>query len=514
MKIHIVQKGDTLWKISQKYGVDFEELKKLNSQLSNPDMIMPGMKIKIPSGNVHVKKEAKANANANISPIKETVIKEAQVKKEEVKAEHPYKDLSPQPLPVMDVEETLPKKDLDNNLPPKAPYVPKMPTQVDVDIHNWNFAPEINMPPAPANILPGMMKPEVDEVESVEDVAPPKMPEMPKFPEAAPQMPVAPATDVNDPYCQPITPVMPGAGFDCYPPQGAPFPAPPVGEGYAPVAPAQGFQPNIPVEYDEDDIDLPPAPPWNPGMPANGAPFIPAPYGGYAPSQVAGAQYQGYPEPSPADEMGFDGDDYPYAPQGASVGYQPAPFPQGAPIGYQPLPAPAPYPIQGMGPGIPTTAGGKDCGCGGPKPVSTPQTLPAQVPGFGAPVHGYPGAMPGMGMPQAPGYPGAMPGMGMPQAPGYPGAMPGMGMPQAPGYPGAMPGMGMPQAPGYQGAMPGMGTPQAPGYPGAMPGMGMPQAPGYPGAMPGYGMPANGVNPFDPTRGMFEYPDFDDEDDD
>src|SRR5574342_337577 len=58
VKIHIVQKGDTLWKIAKKYGVNFEELKKLNSQLSNPDMIMPGMKIKVPTSGGSVKKEA------------------------------------------------------------------------------------------------------------------------------------------------------------------------------------------------------------------------------------------------------------------------------------------------------------------------------------------------------------------------------------------------------------------------------------------------------------------------
>ncbi|MDG4655386.1 SafA/ExsA family spore coat assembly protein [Ectobacillus antri] len=49
MKIHIVQKGDTLWKIAKKYGVDSETLKQANAQLSNPDLIMPGMKIKVPS---------------------------------------------------------------------------------------------------------------------------------------------------------------------------------------------------------------------------------------------------------------------------------------------------------------------------------------------------------------------------------------------------------------------------------------------------------------------------------
>lgn len=57
MKIHIVQKGDTLWEIAKQYGVDFEQLKQANSQLASPDMIMPGMKIKIPSSSKHVKKE-------------------------------------------------------------------------------------------------------------------------------------------------------------------------------------------------------------------------------------------------------------------------------------------------------------------------------------------------------------------------------------------------------------------------------------------------------------------------
>ncbi len=58
MKIHIVQKGDTLWKIAKKYGVSFDELKKMNAQLSNPDMIMPGMKIKIPDTHQKKGKEA------------------------------------------------------------------------------------------------------------------------------------------------------------------------------------------------------------------------------------------------------------------------------------------------------------------------------------------------------------------------------------------------------------------------------------------------------------------------
>ncbi|PGB57945.1 peptigoglycan-binding protein LysM, partial [Bacillus toyonensis] len=76
MKIHIVQKGDTLWKIAKKYGVDFDTLKKTNTQLSNPDLIMPGMKIKVPSNGVHVKQQAGAGSAPPKQYVKEVQQKE------------------------------------------------------------------------------------------------------------------------------------------------------------------------------------------------------------------------------------------------------------------------------------------------------------------------------------------------------------------------------------------------------------------------------------------------------
>ncbi|PEA10658.1 peptigoglycan-binding protein LysM, partial [Bacillus cereus] len=76
MKIHIVQKGDTLWKIAKKYGVDFDTLKKTNTQLSNPDLIMPGMKIKVPSNSVHVKQHVGAGSSPPKQYVKEVQQKE------------------------------------------------------------------------------------------------------------------------------------------------------------------------------------------------------------------------------------------------------------------------------------------------------------------------------------------------------------------------------------------------------------------------------------------------------
>ena len=116
LRIHIVQKGDTLWKIAQKYNVDFEELKRLNSHLSDPNMLMPGMKIKIPSGYLSVK------------PKKEMPIKEAPVK------EKPQKEIMPTP-PLMPSKESpqfmqpMPEPHIPAPppMPPSPPQMPIMP---------------------------------------------------------------------------------------------------------------------------------------------------------------------------------------------------------------------------------------------------------------------------------------------------------------------------------------------------------------------------------------------------
>ncbi|WP_052088430.1 LysM peptidoglycan-binding domain-containing protein [Paenibacillus wynnii] len=49
MKIHIVKQGDTLYALSQKYGVPLQILIEGNPQISNPDVLEVGGKVKIPS---------------------------------------------------------------------------------------------------------------------------------------------------------------------------------------------------------------------------------------------------------------------------------------------------------------------------------------------------------------------------------------------------------------------------------------------------------------------------------
>lgn len=49
MRIYIVQKDDTLYKIAKKHQVQVEEIIKLNPQIANPEYIVAGMKIKLPN---------------------------------------------------------------------------------------------------------------------------------------------------------------------------------------------------------------------------------------------------------------------------------------------------------------------------------------------------------------------------------------------------------------------------------------------------------------------------------
>ncbi|CAG9607957.1 SafA/ExsA family spore coat assembly protein [Pseudoneobacillus rhizosphaerae] len=253
MKIHIVQKGDTLWKIAKKYGVNFEELKKMNSQLSNPDMIMPGMKIKVPTTGGSVKKEA---------PI-------LGAKKEMPIAQHPIVKEQPKPLPVVEA----PKKEAPIKEAPimpikEAPIAPIMPQPVipDIDINNYymlNMAQmnvqQPQLPPKPTNILPEVKeapKKEAPIVEAPKKEAPiveaPKK-EAPIKEAPIKEIPIKEIPQVESPieqpivqeYCVPVSPILPGSGLFpgwCPPP---------------PCPPSMPYQPQVmPYEQFPGDMNL------------------------------------------------------------------------------------------------------------------------------------------------------------------------------------------------------------------------------------------------------------------
>lgn len=59
MKIHIIKKGETLASIAAQYNIELEALQRSNHQVTNPSMIVPGMKLTIPqqSKNIRYKDE-------------------------------------------------------------------------------------------------------------------------------------------------------------------------------------------------------------------------------------------------------------------------------------------------------------------------------------------------------------------------------------------------------------------------------------------------------------------------
>nr|WP_199880599.1 SafA/ExsA family spore coat assembly protein [Bacillus massiliglaciei] len=221
MKIHIVQKGDTLWKLSKKYGVSFEELKKINSQLSNPDMMMPGMKIKIPGTSGTVKKQTgqpQVHYSAKEHPVQP---QQQPMAKEVPMAPPPQQKPAAQPYPIakeMPIQQ--PKEKVVIKEKPIVKEVPK-PVLPEVDINNYYM---VNM----ANMSVAQTPKEQ-----------PKIPEPPKA-EAVQQPPAAkpvplPMPISQEPDCIPVTPIMPGSGFKCPPPP------------WACAGPAHGSFPSAPM---------------------------------------------------------------------------------------------------------------------------------------------------------------------------------------------------------------------------------------------------------------------------
>ena len=143
MKIHIVQQGDTLWNLAQKYDVDFDELLKVNGHLANPDLLMPGMKIKIPTTAVPAKKEATKGKSAPAKKAPKKEVKELP-KKEAPKVEL-AKEEAPTDTDVSKLKELLKKA---------APHVvkkllhenkPEVIQQIQIEIINQHQETQVKL---------------------------------------------------------------------------------------------------------------------------------------------------------------------------------------------------------------------------------------------------------------------------------------------------------------------------------------------------------------------------------
>lgn len=140
VRTHIVQKGDTLWKIAKQYGIDFEELKRLNSHLANPDYIVPGMEIILPDDH-SIRKPSQVQKEL---PEK---AKTVEVPKKEKKAETPPKAkeiVLPEKKQPVEKEMKLPE------IPPTPPVPQIVPIPQQVHPHektefHLDFSPHLNI---------------------------------------------------------------------------------------------------------------------------------------------------------------------------------------------------------------------------------------------------------------------------------------------------------------------------------------------------------------------------------
>ncbi|QIW80860.1 spore coat assembly protein SafA [Bacillus tequilensis] len=326
MKIHIVQKGDSLLKIAEKYGVDIEEVKKLNTQLSNPDLIMPGMKIKVPSEGVPVRKEPKAGKSPAAGNVKH---------------EHPF--AKEKPKSVVDVEDIKPKEKM------SVPYVPPMPNlqenvYPEADVNDYYDMKQLFQPwsppkpEEPKKHHDGNMDhmyhmqdqfPQQEAMSNMENANYPNMPNMPKAPEVGgieeenvhhtvPNMPVVqpyfhyPAHFMPCPI--PVSPILPGSGLCCpyYPVHAYPMHQP---FGYQPSFVSPEYGPGEFENQHHGHYGSYGAPQY--ASPAYGSPYGHMPYGSYyGTPQVMGANQ---PAVSPGfmpykdhDDCGCDDGHQPY----------------------------------------------------------------------------------------------------------------------------------------------------------------------------------------------------------
>lgn len=217
MKFHIVQKNESLWSIAKKYGVDFEQLKMANGQLSNPNVLMPGMKVKVPID--HVKEQ-------------QTHHKHEHVKKEQQK--HPFTEQKehkkevqkpkPQPTPKPEAPKPQPIPKPPKKEQPKHIYhQPIMPYLPEIDINNYytmnmsQMQQQLTQPQAP---IQPPVQPE-SQVEPTEDHEPTE--QQPYIPQPYVQQPYY--VQPQQPICDPCYP-YPQPQYDpCYPYQ-QPMPYP------------------------------------------------------------------------------------------------------------------------------------------------------------------------------------------------------------------------------------------------------------------------------------------------
>lgn len=336
--VHIVQKGDTLWKISRQYGISFEELKRVNAHLANPDYIVPGMKIFLPE-TTHRKGEVQKKSTAPSHVKQEKQVE--QVKKVEQ---------APVKKPAAPVEELrVPKEPIPIPVAPKPPKVTTRPVEEAKPAPPKATKPKVEQPKAETKPKP--KKPVETAPTTPRAQTPPPMPApAPPMPQMAPMQPF-PFTVIGIPCGW-----LPIYDADCFPhvhphqmqPMPMPQPTMPPPMTQLPVRESSHFKrhhqpvrPSISDEYEKmespmkkkEKIPAPSQPRIDPALefPTLAEPEpMPEPV---APTYEMPMQYA--PEPMPFPDWQF----------GQQGGYPAHPSPCGCGQ-HEPMPMPMPMPVQ------------------------------------------------------------------------------------------------------------------------------------------------------------------------
>ncbi|GIP30097.1 hypothetical protein J23TS9_52270 [Paenibacillus sp. J23TS9] len=154
---HVVKQGDSLWKLSKAWGVSLKEMIDANPQLKNPNALLVGEVVNIPktSGNSNADTNSNANtiANANAHPDKVLPGGKAYTGPKEETA--PKAEVTA-PINVQPQQLEIPNLPLPNLMPEMSlPNVPNVMPNIP------NIMPEMTVPNVMPNIMPEMVKPNV-----------------------------------------------------------------------------------------------------------------------------------------------------------------------------------------------------------------------------------------------------------------------------------------------------------------------------------------------------------------
>lgn len=167
MRVHIVQKGDTLWKIAKQYAIGFEELKRLNAHLANPDYIVPGMEIYLPDS--AQKKETKHVVKEQPKPVKEQPIQGP------APMPAPAPAPTPVPMPMPQPQKPIWQGDIYFQQPQQPMPMPNWQTHVQPSFENTVAPPQ----PQPVPMPPMMPQQPIIIQQPPQQPMPMPMPQMP-----------------------------------------------------------------------------------------------------------------------------------------------------------------------------------------------------------------------------------------------------------------------------------------------------------------------------------------------